>query len=69
MQHGGGLGFVDSQLKHSSYIANEPNVVTYRNDGTCRTGIITKEKVGRGYSSYDKITVSVDQASGKVAWS
>jgi len=42
MKVGGGLGFVDSKLKSSSYIANEPNVVTYISDKTCRIGTDTK---------------------------
>jgi hypothetical protein len=61
MQVGGGIGFADSKLKSSSYIANEPNVVTYRNDATCRTGTETKEKVGKIFKQCQDITVSIDQ--------
>ena len=68
MKVGGGLGWVDSKLKGSSYIANEPNVVTYRNDRTCRTGTITNEKVGNGYKVCYVVTVTADQDTGKVTW-
>ena len=52
MAYGGGVGIVDSKLKAADYIANEPNVVTYRNDRTCRTGTQTNEKVGQGYKAH-----------------
>ena len=44
-------------------------MVTYRSDGTCRTGSITKEKAGKGFQSYDEVTVSVNQESGEIVWS
>jgi hypothetical protein len=69
MQHGGGVGIVDSKLKASSYIANEPNVVTYRSDRTCRAGTDTKEKVGKGYRTYETVDVTVDMGNKKVVWS
>jgi hypothetical protein len=69
MLHGGGLGIVDSKLKSSSYIANELNVVTYRNDKTCRTGTETKEGIGKGYQTHETIDVTVDIQNHKVIWS
>lgn len=69
MAHGGGLGIIDSKLKSSSYVANEPNVVTYRSDKTCRTGTETKEKIGKGYETHETVDVTIDVQNNKVVWS
>ena len=69
MLHGGGLGIVDSKLKSSSYIANEPNVITYRSDRSCRTGTDTKINVGKGYHTHEKINVTVDKQNQRIVWS